>query len=75
MMTCKICKLDKELDQFNEDRKGFKRKDCKACQGEYNRNYYLKNRKKLLAYQEDFRLNNNEQIMKARIKKRNNENK
>lgn len=59
--------------EFNDDQSLNKRKDCKLCQSAYNAAYYQKNREKKLKYQEDYRLNNNEQIMKAR-KKRKNEN-
>ena len=74
-MICTKCFQDKNVDDFNDDQHGNKRNSCKVCQKAYNKAYYLKNKERLLAYQDEYRLNNNEQIMRARFKKKKNENK
>lgn len=68
-MICTKCKTDKPTEDFNEDQNGCFRTDCKVCQSAYNASYYAKNKERLLKYQDDYRLNKNEQIMKARKKR------
>ena len=68
-MICRKCHNDKPEEMFNDDQRGNKRSDCTDCQSDYNAQYYLRNKEKIKSQQEEYRLNNIEQIMKLRKKR------
>ena len=75
MKLCLICKLELDEANFNVDptRKDGRHPWCKECVREYKKEYYLKNRERLLKISNTRRLNNLEEA-RAYDKKRQKEN-
>jgi hypothetical protein len=50
MKNCRVCKQDKELDQFsvNKNKKDLLNYECKECQKEYFKEYYKNNKTKCI---------------------------
>jgi hypothetical protein len=60
---CTKCKETKPLEDYNDTVILTKRGDCKTCESEYTKAYYLANKEKIRA---------NERVRRNRAKKNNN---
>ena len=52
MKRCRVCKVEKELGEFNKQKrnKDGLRYDCKLCEKQYKKQYYLLNREQRKQY-------------------------
>ena len=58
--TCSKCGEDKDIDKYNDTIILTKRSDCKTCQSNYTKAYYLANKARIRA---------NENLRRANYKK------
>ena len=64
MKRCRVCKVEKELGEFNKDksRKDGLQNKCKICQKQYKKQYYQRNKETMNQYQKQYFQRNKEAI-------------
>ena len=61
--TCNKCGLEKNINEFNNNKK-----TCKFCEKVYKREYYKRNRERILEKTADYRSNNREKVLESQNK-------
>ena len=61
--VCSKCGIEKPIDNFNS-----KKSECKLCEKAYKKEYYQKNRKKILEKVSEYRENNKDKVIESNRK-------